>query len=225
MMSTMNFARTLRVQRFAHAHKDLRNAVADNLGYFIFVDGVNKGSVAKGQYIDIPISGQSHEIALRTGLGSPSPLNVSKITIPAGAVSFFVTAFNATLSAGPLNDPFGGAVTEFVLKMFRSQGARDRIDHPNNRNRNLYVNLYSDRIEISYDVVKTRGFEQWSTGREIEKIPYSRLGLPPPANGNAYNYWNFLTTMVKDSIVEDDQADMEKDSLGGFRPRTVHRMW
>ena len=51
----MNSVRSIRVQRLAHAHKDLRNAVADNLGYFIFVDGVNKGAVAKNQYIDIPI--------------------------------------------------------------------------------------------------------------------------------------------------------------------------
>lgn len=225
MSYTMNSARTLRVQRFSHAHKDLRNAVADNLGYFIFVDGVNKGSVAKDQHIDLPINGQSHEITLRTGLGSPSPLNVSKITIPAGAASFFAIAFNNTLSAGPLNDTFGNAVTETVLQMFRGRGALDRIKHPNNRNRNLYVNLYSDRIEISYDVVKTRGFEQWSTGRETEKIPYSRLGLAPPANANAYNYWSFLTTMVKDSIVADSKADMERDSLGGFRPRTVHNLW
>ena len=124
-----------------------------------------------------------------------------------------------------MGDPFLDGVTDFILKTLGSQGARDRIELRNNRNHNLYVHCFPEYISISYDLVQTRGFEQWSTGRQTEKIPYGRLGLTVPAYSGGYNYWEYLNTMIKDSIVGDSKVDMEQDSLGGFRPRTVHSMW
>lgn len=215
-------SRTVTIFRLTHAHKEwdasgLGNMLKDNMPVHIFADDQDQGTLSKDGSLTVTLNSGPHTLKCAK-LGT-------KYVIPAGADGYEAYFFNNSLRIGPVQDYFRERLTMFVLKMFRSQGMRDRMNDLNNRHHNIVVNVRADGIYLSWQLAQTKGIKQWATGGDEEKISYYQAGLTPlPQEKQPGGYWDYIQMRIEDAIEADEEADMER-YMGGFRMRTKHKLY
>ena len=220
--TTQTTSRTVTIHRLAHAHKEwdasgFGNMLKDNMPVHIFADDQDQGTLSKDGSLTVNLSSGPHTLkCARLG---------TKYAIPAGTNHYEAYFFNNSLRIGPVQDYFRDSLTMFVLKIFRSQGIRDRMADPNNRYHNVEINVGQDGIRLSWQLAKTRGIKQWATGEDEEKISYHQAGLTPlPRERQPDGYWSYIQMWIEEAIESDREADMER-YMNGFRVRTKHNLY
>lgn len=214
--------RTLSITRLTHSYKEwdlhgLRNRFVDNYPVHIFLDDVDQGLLPKEGEMVLSLDSNAHVVK--------GAVFASSFGIPAGRESYLAFFFNGGFRIGPTIDPFRDKLAEFVLRIFRGQGIRDRILDENNRNHNVELHIEPEGIRLSWSLAQTKGLRQWATGEDDEKIPYRQIGLVPPApETQPGGYWQFLQDYVEDLILSDKEADMDR-YMGGFTFRTRHNLY
>lgn len=214
--------RTVSINRLTHAYKEwdlhgLKNRFMDNYPVHIFLDDVDQGLLPKGEEMVLSIDSDAHVLK--------SAVFASAYGIPAGREDYLAFFFNGGFRIGFKNDTFREELAEFVLRMFRGQGIRDRIRDENNRNHNIVLNIGQEGIRLSWSLAQTKGLRQWATGEDEEKISYRQIGLTPPAlEEQPGGYWQFIQDYVEDLILKDKEADMDR-YMGGFTFRTKHNLY
>lgn len=214
--------RTLTIIRLTHAHKDmsfagLRNVLRDAAPVQILLDGVVQGKLEKDQNMVLQIDSGEHKLAFTT-LGSG-------YRIPAGYDDYKAFFFNNKFGIAPTVDPFRDQLTEFVLRMVRGQGFRERILDPNNRNHAVEVRITDTYIEVFTALAKTKGLAQWTLGGKAEKIYYQDINLMPLQNDRLPDgYWHYIDTHVSEAIENDEEADLTRGA-GGFTIRSRHNLY
>ena len=165
----------------------------------------------------LQIDSGEHKLAFTT-LGSG-------YRIPAGYDDYEALFFNNSFRIAPTVDPFRDQLTEFVLKMVRGQGFRDRILDPNNRNHAVEVHIRDKYIEVFTALAKTKGLAQWASGGKSEKIYYQNINLMPPQNDRLPGgYWDYINSHVSKAIENDEEADLTLVG-GGFTIRSRHKLF
>lgn len=214
--------RTLTIVRGKHAYKNLdfaglRNRFQDSMPIQILLDGVNQGNLDPDRKMVLNIDSRAHKLAFT--------ILSSAYTIPAGTDSYLAMFFNKAFRITPLEDPFRDQLEQFILRMVRGQGFRDRILDRNNRNHTVEVRLTSTCIEVFMPLAQTKGLAQWSTGGQTEKIYYQNIGLTPlPKDRQPGGYWDYLNDYIREVIEADDEADLTHVA-GGFTVRTSHKLY
>ena len=158
----------------------------------VVIDGVERGTIANGGEITIPISTGEHEIFMR--FHSPiGVMNYHKHTITAGHSDLsgevrpkqggFKGDWEIDIRGGNVNvESFVQRVEHFAVDAFRSPRIMNLLNHPNNRRRDLSLQFGEKGMEVRYDVAETRGLKQWATGEDGITIPYAEMGLTVPIN-------------------------------------------
>lgn len=205
--------RTVTVTRGIHQYKELdgiglKNMFKDSTPVPVLLDGVSQGTLSKNQSVVIfSIDSGAHTLSF-------NPIS-AKTLLPAGQDNYSAIFFNETFHVGIEGDPFEQELVSFILNMVRGKGFRDRIFHPNNRHNAVGISLRPDHILIYYDVKTTKGFSQWASGREEEKISYFSAGLnPPPASRQPGGYWSHMEMLIRDAITCDKQANLTHTDYG-----------
>lgn len=214
--------RTLTVARLKHAHTGLdvyglRNKLLDNISVSILLDGVKQGVLSNNGKLELHIDSREHRLA--------SAILGSSYKIPAGNESYLALFFNNAFQIAPLEDPFRDRLMEFLLRIVRGQGFKERILNPNNRTHAVEINLTSNYIEIFMHLDKPKGLVQLVTGGQSEKIYYKDVGLVPPnEDRRPGGYWDYLKTYMRETVENDSEADLVH-AAGGFTIRTTHKLY
>ena len=216
--------RTITIDRATHAYKEwdfhgLKNAVKDKAPVHVALDGVEQGSLTAEESMTLRVDSNEH--TLSTGALS------GKYRIPSGTESYFATFFNGSFRIGPVVDPFRDQLTDFVVNMFRGQGIRERISSKSNYGHNIYLDVHATGIRLHWtlDHNYAKGFKAWLTGEGEEKISYLDINLfPISQDSQPSGYWDFIQAWIESAILNDPQADMQKEG-GGFTFRTSHSLY
>ncbi|MBR6790748.1 MAG: hypothetical protein IKM31_07780, partial [Oscillospiraceae bacterium] len=189
--------RTVTVTRGIHSYKgldgiSLKNMFKDSTPVPVLLDGVLQGTLSKNQaVVTFSVDSGAHTLSF-------NPIS-AKTPLPAGQDNYSAIFFNETFHVGIEGDPFEKELAVFILNMVRGKGFRDRVFHPNNRHNAVGISLRPDHILIYYDVKTTKGFSQWASGREEEKISYISAGLtPPPKSRQPGGYWSHMEMLIQD---------------------------
>lgn len=220
--ATQSANRTITLVRGEHTYKEwnfsgIKNRWADRAPVHIYLDDRDQGSLPVDRTMTIRLDGAAHTIKY-------APLG-TKYQIPAGTDSYRGMFFNNAFMIGLEVDPFLDALTDFSIRIFRSQGIKDRMMHPNNQYHAVEIRADQDGILLSWRLNETKGLKQWLTGAQEEKISYvsARL-MPPPKVRQPDGYWSYVNDWIKQAIELDEEADVEK-CTGGFRMRTMHNLY
>ncbi len=215
--------RQLRIRRLMHTHKDLSaqgvwNSLKDAKPVRVFIDKVQQGVIPNGEDLVLTLSQGAHTLGC-SGFSSG-------VSIPADNKDYEALFFNDAFWVGPTEDPFRDRLVQAVLPIFRSQGMKERILDPNNRNHHVRMELRSDGMRLHWAVNQTKGIKQWSTGEEEEMIRFGQLGLtPPPACTLPSTYWYYTQAFLESVILHDKVADLDWVNGLGFGIRTKHDLF
>lgn len=200
------------IRRPGHVQKTATNIIMDAKPEFVYLDGKNMGVLKTGGTVDIDIDTASHK--LKTG--TPG----SACVLPAGTDNYFAEFHNGTFEIGIANDPFAAALLPVILNIFRGQGVLDRMQERNNLHHNVMLRLDETGIGICWHCAKPHGFKQWANGTDGETISFYQAGVtPPPKERQPRGYWACLTREMEHQIEQDREANLQRDSHGGFVPR------
>ncbi len=179
----------------------------------IIVDGKLAGEMVDHKPTVIRVSGDEHWLCLAiSGIPAAVALNAKlsglAAKIPAGHADCLVyiekigpTEFYPRV--GYRQDSFLDGLKAYFKKLSAGQALQDRIRLKENRNNCVYLTFEDDGFRLEWDVANPKGFQQWSTGRNGEKISYAQLGLQPPA-ARPGGYWQFVNFEVSGVIDESD---------------------
>lgn len=118
---------------------------------------------------------------------------------------------------------FRSDLVAFMIKVFNDQGIIDRMRLPNNKNHHIYVVIHCDGISIEYEPETTQGIVQWATGRVLEKIYYSQIGLKLPSV--LPEYWaESLWEEIKTGILLSN-SEIACNSMGAFYRNEIHPLF
>lgn len=214
--------RTITIERATHAYKEwdihgLENAFRDKWIVRIVLDDVEQGHLNANEPMTLNIDSGEHTI--RYNLLAP------RYRIPAGTDNYMVSYFRDNFRIGPETDAFRDGLTQFVVKMFRGRGIKDRILDPNNYGNKVYLDINREGIRVYWTLAHTKGLKQFFSGEGEDKISYRQMGLTPLAEEKQpTGYWEFLQMWVEEAILQDKEADMDK-SGGGFTFRSKHDLF
>ena len=215
---------TIRFWRPSHAYKEfnmtgLNNMAADKETYFIYVDNVEKGELKADDVLTLDISSMTgHILEVRRGaLGLKLP--AGKAVIPAGGGSYTFTAFNRNLWGGPVQDPFGDAVVQYMVQTYAGKTIQSWFHAANNARGSVGFSVHAKGVKFFYTLTETKGWKEWSTGKHEQELSYAQAGihLPFPAGASDYGYWSYLEDRIREAVCM--QLGYERH-LGELRPAT-----
>lgn len=206
------------------------NFLAKNAPLKIIVDGKQVAEMIDQKDTVIEVSEGEHSICMaNSGIPSVVALNAKAsgfaVKIPAGKENYaaFVQKEGNTyyLRVGYLSDSFLDGLQQYFKKLCAGKALFERIHMPENRNRCLYLRFEADGFWLEWDVAQTKGFKQWSTGRDGEKVYYAQLGLqPPPVQPGGY--WDYIRIMITNAF--DDSDDLECSLMGRITEKKLHSL-
>lgn len=177
----------------------------------VFVDDVDYGSIDGELHIEVTAN-QSHTVYASAKILGSMMSKRWAFDIPADGKDYVFYVYQEKggahrVVALPVGDEFAIALGDFVRNMFKKKGIRDRF----NMSSSDYIifDVTNEYFELSWPVDKPKGWKQWSTGKDDEKIYYKHIGLTPPS-GNwvaQTRYYEALKMVIADVINEDDTFD------------------
>ena len=179
----------------------LENAFAKNFKLKLYVDGKQVGIMENKVPCSFQISTGEHR--LWASLTNAPLLTNLGFRIPAGSENYLVfinkMGSKYELCGGPRPDPFLNGLQEFIKGMFQKRGIRERILMVENRTNKVELSFHESYMQIFWQLENPKGFQQWSTGGDSEKIYYFEAGLIPPTNMPP-EYWVYVRYVIAELI-------------------------
>lgn len=197
----------------------------------IIVDGKLAGEMVDHKPTVIRVSDAEHSLCLAiSGIPAAVALNAKlsglAAKIPAGREDciVYIEKIGATEfypRVGYRQDSFLDGLKAYFKKLSSGHALQERIHLAENRNDCVYLTFEDDGFRLEWDVGNPKGFQQWSTGRNGEKISYAQLGLQPPA-ARPGGYWQFVNFEISNVI--DESEDLQCLPGGKITERRMHSL-
>lgn len=208
-----------------------KNSLKGGVGkWAVKLDGFVIAKLDNGQTQSFQIDERSHnmEIVMLSVFGTPTHgIDPATALIMAGTDDCTATVSLAVglvknkikvecqYDAAPLSEAdFIDSVTEFMVRIFGGDAILERIEDPNNRNKDLRVVCLEDGVHIRWDVNEVTMGKNWSTGYEEEIVPYEVTGVHMPKDQLTSDLLTRLEDSVKNAILA--RTRFTKNKSGAF---------
>ena len=191
----------------------------------VVIDDLECAKLKSNQQLKIPLTPASHTIQFKnyTPFSAAPSFTSSPYTISAGSGDVhgevtprFPNDWNIELTgAGGDPDAFCRQAEEFAVALFRSKEARDLLHHENNRRNDVSFFFDKNGLVVYFEAKNTKGFEEWSTGHQRFKTPYSDMDICPPANVDDA-FYRKVTDRAKLAVLHDPKSSWKKNQYGSL---------